>query len=176
MLWVCYDMIILFQALRLQEEEDEKFIQKLYGRTKDGKVVKRILDDEDENEDVEVPIYIKREIKHEPMEEDQKPSCSSVDVPDLKPSKSRQGIVVAHKRASQKELLSRIVAVKKQKVEGNEPELVTTKIQHTTGSPGDLPEYSTSEKIEKNDKPASLAPSLSALQGLADYCSDSSSD
>ncbi|VDK78300.1 unnamed protein product [Litomosoides sigmodontis] len=161
------------EALRLQEEEDEKFIRKLYVRTEDGKVVKRILDDE--NEDVKTPIYIKREIKHEPMEEDQKPSCSSIDVPDVKPGTAGQAVVVAHKR-SQKELLSRIVAVKKQKAEGNEPKVVTTKIEHTTGSHRDLSECSTSEKIEKNERPASLAPSLSALQGLADYCSDSSSD
>ncbi|KAL4003599.1 hypothetical protein ACH3XW_8265 [Acanthocheilonema viteae] len=163
------------EALRLQEEEDEKFIQKLYGRTEDGKVVKRILDDEDE--DMELPIYMKKEIKHEPVEEDQKPTCSSVDVTDLKPGMG-QGIGVTHKRTSQKELLSRIVAVKKQKVERNELIVVKTEIDDTIDNPGDLPEYSISKNFEKNDKslPVSLAPSLSALQGLADYCSDSSND
>ncbi|CAG9536596.1 unnamed protein product [Cercopithifilaria johnstoni] len=164
------------EALRLQEDDDEKFIQKLYGRTEDGKVIKRILDDE--NEDMELPIYMKQEIKHEPVEEDQKPSCSSVDVTDLKPGTSGHGIVVAHKRTSQKELLSNIVTVKKQKVERNESIVVKKEIEDT-GNLEDLPEYPTAKKIEKNDgksQPVSLAPPLSALQGLADYCSDSSND
>lgn len=161
--------------MRLQEEEDEKFIHKLYGRMEDGKVIKRILDDE--NEDMDLSIHVK-EIKHEPMEEYQKPSCSSIEVTNLKPGASGQGIM-ANKRTSQKELLSRIVAVKKQRMERNEPIVVKTEIQDITGSLEDLPEHSTSKQLEKNDRksqPASLAPSLSALQGLADYCSDSNSD
>lgn len=166
----------MFQALRLQEEEDEKFIQRLYGRTKDGKVVKRILDDE--NQDTQLSICVKQEVKYESVEEDQKPSCAFGDVTDLKPNISEQGIVMAHKRKSQKELLSGIVAVKKQKMGSNEPIVIKTEIHDTIDSSGDLPEYSALKKFEKNDKkspPASSVPS-SALQGLADYCSDSSSD
>ncbi|EFO26722.2 hypothetical protein LOAG_01754 [Loa loa] len=163
------------ETVRLQEEEDEKFIQKLYGRMEDGKVIKRILDDE--NEDMDLPMYVKQEIKHEPVE-DQKPSCSSADRTNLKPDTSGQDNVVAHKRTSQKELLSRIVTIKKQRMGRSEPMVVKTEIQDAIGSPEDLPEYSISKKCESGRKsqPISLAPSLSALQGLADYCSDSSSD
>uniref|UniRef100_A0A0R3RG61 Splicing factor YJU2 n=1 Tax=Elaeophora elaphi TaxID=1147741 RepID=A0A0R3RG61_9BILA len=164
------------EALRLQEEEDEKFIQKLYGRTEDGKVIKRILDDEDE--DVELPMHMKQEMKQEPIEEDQKPSCSSTDATDLKTVTSGQGIMAAHKRTSQKELLSRIVTVKKQKVGKNGQIFVKTEIQDTTDNLKDLPERTVLKKFEKNgtERPVPLTPSLSALQGLTDYCSDSSSD
>uniref|UniRef100_A0A1I8EAI7 Splicing factor YJU2 n=1 Tax=Wuchereria bancrofti TaxID=6293 RepID=A0A1I8EAI7_WUCBA len=167
--------VILFQALRLQEE-DEKFIQKLYGRTEDGKIIKRILDDENKNMDSPVPA--KLEIKHEPVDEDQKPSCSSADVMNLKPGTPRQVNVVTNKRTSQRELLSRIVAVKKQKMEKNKPVIIKTEIQDATGSTEDSPEHSTSKQFETNreSQPISLISTLSALQGLADYCSDSSSD
>ncbi|VDM09657.1 unnamed protein product [Wuchereria bancrofti] len=163
------------EALRLQEE-DEKFIQKLYGRTEDGKIIKRILDDENKNMDSPVPA--KLEIKHEPVDEDQKPSCSSADVMNLKPGTPRQVNVVTNKRTSQRELLSRIVAVKKQKMEKNKPVIIKTEIQDATGSTEDSPEHSTSKQFETNreSQPISLISTLSALQGLADYCSDSSSD
>ncbi|KAM3723354.1 Splicing factor [Dirofilaria immitis] len=123
------------EALRLQEEEDEKFIQKLYGRMKD-------------------------------------------DIANVKPSTAGQSIMMAHKRTSQKELLSRIVDIKKQRTGRNESVIVKTENQDTNNSFEDTPEYSKLKKIEKNRKlsPVSLAPQLSALQSLADYCSDSNSD
>ncbi|VDK63877.1 unnamed protein product [Onchocerca ochengi] len=164
------------EALRLQEEEDERFIQKLYGRMEDGKIIKRILDEE--NEEMDLLTHVKQEIKHEPLE-DQKAICSSTDVADLKPGTSGQNIMMANKRTSQKELLSRIVAVKKQRIGRNESIIVKTEIQDTIDSPEDLPEHSKSKNLEKNDRKSpsvSLAPSSSALQGLADYCSDSSGD
>lgn len=162
------------KALRLQEEEDEKFIQKLYGRMEDGKVIKRILDDE--NEDVDLPLHMKQEIKLEPVE-DQTPSCSHVYGENLK-KVSGHGTLMAHKRSSQKELLSKIVAVKKQGIEKNEPVTVKVEIQETVWVPESLLRHPISEESVKNDRklpPISPAPS-SALQNLADYCSDSSSD
>ncbi|OZC09489.1 hypothetical protein X798_03446 [Onchocerca flexuosa] len=167
---------ILPSALRLQEEEDEKFIQKLYGRMEDGKIVKRILDEE--NEEMDLLTHVKQEIKHEPLE-DQKASCSSADVANLKPGTSGQNIMMANKRTSQKELLSRIVAVKKQRMERNESIIIKTEIQDTIDSPEDLPGHSKPKKFEENDRKSqsvSLEPSSSALQRLADYCSDSSGD
>ncbi|VDN91674.1 unnamed protein product [Brugia pahangi] len=163
------------EALRLQEE-DEKFIQKLYGRTEDGKIIKRILDDENKNMDSSV--HAKLEIKHKPVDEDQKPSCSSADVMSLRPGPPRQGVMVAHKRTSQRELLSRIVAVKKQ-MKKNKPVIIKTEIQDATNSPENSQEHSTSKQFETHNResqPISLTSTLSALQGLADYCSDSSSD
>lgn len=141
----------------------------------DGKVIKRILDDE--NEDMDLPIRMKREIKLEPVE-DQKPSCSHVDVKNLKKGTSGQNTLMAHKQSSQKELLSKIVAVKKQGIKKNEPMVVKMEIQETAGIPGSLSRHFISKESTKSDRklpPVSSAPS-SALQNLADYCSDSSSD
>ncbi|MCP9259606.1 Coiled-coil domain-containing protein 94 [Dirofilaria immitis] len=135
------------EALRLQEEEDEKFIQKLYGRMKDGKVIKRISDGE--NEEMNLPAHMKQEIKLEPVKGDQKASCSFVDIANVKPSTAGQSIMMAHKRTSQKELLSRIVDIKKQRTGRNESVIVKTENQDTNNSFEDTPEYSKLKKLRK---------------------------
>uniref|UniRef100_A0A915PP15 Splicing factor YJU2 n=1 Tax=Setaria digitata TaxID=48799 RepID=A0A915PP15_9BILA len=163
------------KTLRQQEKEDEEFIRKLYGRTEDGRVIKRITDDE--NGEMNLSRTVKQEIKRE-FVDDQKPGCSFTSTVNSKPGTTEQDVAVVCKRTTQKELLSKIIVVKKQRTERKEQVGVKTETQDTVGTPEDLSQHSKqSRTTEKNDKkplPISAAPSV--LQSLANYCSDSNSD
>ncbi|KHJ91673.1 hypothetical protein OESDEN_08455 [Oesophagostomum dentatum] len=92
------------EQIKLQEEEDEALIRNIYGKTADGKIMKRLDDDEEE----QVPCsstMIKTEELHEMKPVDLKPTFAK-DVP---------------KRPNdQKTLLSKLVVVKKKKIEVKE--------------------------------------------------------
>lgn len=164
------------EALRKQAEKDEEFIQKLYGRTEDGKLIKRILDDEDS--EVDLAAQIKQEKKYEVLEnDDQKPTCFSTGGLNVKTSAT----CAVNKRISQKELLSKIVTVKKQKTEENKPLVIKTEIQDDADNIGSLTNTTSSVvKSDEKSSPTSSAVSTpvfsSALSGLASYGSDSNSD
>lgn len=184
------------EALRRQEEKDEEFVRKLYGRTEDGKIIKRIVDDE---EDTEMDLATK--IRQKLEEDEQKPGCSSAD---QKPSfsaanrkmkdanESIGAVGTSSKRTSQREFLAKIVAVKKPKSEPvvvkTEPMLVKTEPPDPIeDGPPDTPINADLAKIpgELNGKQlsastiatsATTAVASSALTNLADYGSDSSSN
>ncbi|VDK28385.1 unnamed protein product [Gongylonema pulchrum] len=183
----------LAEAYRRQEQEDEQFVRKLYGRTEDGKIIKRIIDDE---EDVKPDLGM--QVKQEFVEDDQKPGCSFVDLKaislDSKSDIKTSSAVTANKRMTQREILAKAVMVKKPKSE----QLVTVKtetVDPDDSTPVRLPNQSDPKKPDQQQSssaslsvatklppvispPAEAAPAStsSALQGLADYGSDSNSD
>ncbi|XGW17194.1 hypothetical protein V3C99_002087 [Haemonchus contortus] len=98
------------EQLKLQEEEDEALIRKVYGKTADGKIMKRIEDDVKEEEEEEEDLS--------------KPGTSGYtskfpDPPDVKPFDIKPNFAKdPPKRANdQKSLLSKVVIVKKKKLE-----------------------------------------------------------
>ncbi|KHN78202.1 Coiled-coil domain-containing protein 94 [Toxocara canis] len=176
--------------LRLQEEKDEEFIRSLYGRTTDGKVIKRILDDSDEEHPLTAttipPIHVKQE---KPEDDDgEKPCCSTsaTKEPFKEPSKpSTQSLT--NKRpieSSQKQILSKAVIVKKKKPAKEEDADNVIKREVIVRIKEEQPESSNADEsvdstVTSEDSKATLqGPSLpsNALLGLADYGSDSSSD
>ncbi|VDM49629.1 unnamed protein product [Toxocara canis] len=178
------------EELRLQEEKDEEFIRSLYGRTTDGKVIKRILDDSDEEHPLTAttipPIHVKQE---KPEDDDgEKPCCSTsaTKEPFKEPSKpSTQSLT--NKRpieSSQKQILSKAVIVKKKKPAKEEDADNVIKREVIVRIKEEQPESSNADEsvdstVTSEDSKATLqGPSLpsNALLGLADYGSDSSSD
>lgn len=140
----------LAEQVKLQEEEDEALIRNIYGKTADGKIMKRI-DDMKEEDDLALP-NTSRHALTEPLE---------TKAIDIKPTFTKD---VPKRSNDQKSLLSRVVIVKKQKVE------VKTE-------PVDEGEVNT-EPVEAPSIPVpshSSSKSSNALLGLCDY-SGSESD
>ncbi|KAK6051359.1 hypothetical protein COOONC_11137 [Cooperia oncophora] len=142
------------EQIKLQEEEDEALIRKVYGKTADGKIMKRLDDD----------------IKEEEEEEDlSKPGTSGLisklsDAADVKPFDIKPTFAKdAPKRASdQKSLLSKMVIVKKKKLEIKEEPADES---HEPPPPAPPPTPSTSDVKPTN-----------GLLGLCAYGSGSDSD
>uniref|UniRef100_A0A0N5APX0 Splicing factor YJU2 n=1 Tax=Syphacia muris TaxID=451379 RepID=A0A0N5APX0_9BILA len=157
-------------ALRKQEEEDEKFVRSLYGRTEDGQIIRRIKDEDEDDYNFPGPSGLKTEIKKE-SEEDQ---------PNKLSSKPAAGFG-QNKRStvnSQKELLSKIVVPKKKKLESPQPSKPPIKLKE---------EMDSDEK--NNDKKAEATPTaaqpiaansfekpVDALKSICDYGSDTGSE
>lgn len=155
--------------MRQQEREDNEFVRALYGRTEDGKAIKRIFS-EDEMERLGL---LKTNIKGDESEGmkreigiEQKPCCSPfakahVDLPRSNSTK----------RNSQRELLSKIVVPKKSRLA---PKIMTVKTEpiETVETSSTAPENCDS-KSEGNAKKEQVT--SSALLGLTGYGSDSSS-
>ncbi|VDN05839.1 unnamed protein product [Thelazia callipaeda] len=163
------------EALREQEEKDEQFIRKLYGRTEDGKIIKRILDDD---EDINVEVKVKSEIKCEPSES-QEPSCSSLNTENWTPNVSKQGSTyIASKRPSQKEILSRVIA-KKQHIQRAEQAVVKIEVAEVANSSVCMKVTTVEEEGKPKmivEKPHATVSISSALQDLNNYSSGSSSE
>lgn len=146
----------IVEQVRLQEQEDEEFIRKVYGKTADGKIIKRIEEDEKELEDLTKPgtSGLLAHIKPEPL--DVKPL-------DIKPSTF--GKEPPKRSNDQRSLLSKIVIVKKKKVEvKQEPEEPEDEPPPTPAQPPP----STSAATPPVPRPTN------GLLGLCDYGSGSS--
>uniref|UniRef100_A0A915AXL9 Splicing factor YJU2 n=1 Tax=Parascaris univalens TaxID=6257 RepID=A0A915AXL9_PARUN len=162
------------EELRKQEEKDEEFIRSLYGRTADGKVIKRIIEDD---EKYEVAITSLKPVKVEqPEDEDEKPSCST----SILKERSKEAIkpiqALSAKRSvesKQKQILSKAVIIKKKKVE-KEDEAVNDAVRE------DEDESKNTSEDKRGVLPQSdcqtVSSSSNALLGLADYGSDSNSE
>ncbi|KAL6728361.1 hypothetical protein Aduo_010140 [Ancylostoma duodenale] len=132
------------EQIKLQEQEDEEFIRNVYGKTSDGKIIKRLEDDDNE---------------------EQKPGTSGLiaakEPPDIKPVDIKPNFSkdVPKRANDQRSLLSKMVIVKKKKVEVKE-------------EPADDPPIpqSPSTSTASETKPSN------GLLGLCSYGSSSGSD
>ncbi|VDM83135.1 unnamed protein product [Strongylus vulgaris] len=89
------------EQIKLQEQEDEEFIRQVLGKTADGKIIKRLEDDDEEEGKPGTSGLVKTEEVH-----DVKPL-------DIKPSFAKD---VPKRPNDQKTLLSKLVVVKKKKL------------------------------------------------------------
>ncbi|KJH46944.1 hypothetical protein DICVIV_06966 [Dictyocaulus viviparus] len=127
------------EQVKLQEEEDEALIRNIYGKTSEGKIIKRI---DDEVYDDATPSSSRHLLMVDPLE------SKPVD------NKSTVVIDVPKRPKDQKSLLSKIVVVKKQKVE--------VKMEPVEDSPMQIP--------------SSSSKATNSLLGLCEYGSESGSD
>uniref|UniRef100_F1L9L9 Splicing factor YJU2 n=1 Tax=Ascaris suum TaxID=6253 RepID=F1L9L9_ASCSU len=162
------------EELRKQEEKDEEFIRSLYGRTADGKVIKRIIEDDEKYEVAITPI---RPVKVEqPEDEDEKPSCSTSILKEGSKEATKPTEALSTKRpveSKQKQILSKAVIVKKKKLE-KEDEAVKDAVKED----GEGSKNTSEDRKEILPQPDchTVPSSSNALLGLADYGSDSNSD
>ncbi|KAJ1374929.1 hypothetical protein KIN20_038136 [Parelaphostrongylus tenuis] len=140
------------EQVKLQEEEDEALIRNIYGKTADGKIMKRI-DDTKEEDDVMTP-GTSRHTLVEPLE--LKPA-------DIKPTFTKD---LPKRSNDQKSLLSKIVVVKKPKVEVKTEPVDESEVKAEQVEVRSLPVPSSSTS----------QPTNSALLGLCEYSSGSGSD
>ncbi|ETN71250.1 hypothetical protein RB195_008195 [Necator americanus] len=134
--------LTIAEQIKLQEEEDEALIRNIYGRTSDGKIMKRL----DEEEEEEKPGTSGLLTTKEP------PDIKPVDI---KPTFSKD---IPKRANDQKALLSKLVTVKKKKVEVKEEPV------------DDLPIPPPSTSTRSEMKPSS------GLLGLCGYGSGSGTD
>lgn len=161
----------LFQELRQQEQKDEEFVRSLYGRTNDGKIIKRIVEENDDERTVcksRMVLRYEQTVKIEPSQGEQKPSCSA-SISSLKGHFPEPSVLV--RKTSQRDMLSRMVAVKKPKVE-DASTIAVEKME--VGSSVHNPNEVTGSKGRKVE--VSLGQNTKISCRLVDYKSDSNSD
>ncbi|GMS89289.1 hypothetical protein PENTCL1PPCAC_11464 [Pristionchus entomophagus] len=144
--------LTMAQALKRQEEIDEYEVRSIFGKTEDGKYAKRIKDEDDNDEALDLKIWMNEELN------------------DMKNSIPKLQAEAAKKRGTdQKEMLSKLVVVKKPKVEvkaepkDEEEEVLTCS------------SYSSNQPITSSIPSTCQSPVVSSgLAGLAAYGSDAS--
>ncbi|CAJ0600308.1 unnamed protein product [Cylicocyclus nassatus] len=141
------------EQVKLQEQEDEEFIRQVYGKTADGKIIKR-LEDDDEDEGKPGTSGLVSASLHDIVKTE--------DLHDIKPFDVKPSFIkdVPKRPNDQKTLLSKLVVVKKKKVEDKQ-----IKQEPADDPPEPPPSSSTSTSASK--------PS-SGLLGLSAYGSGSS--
>ncbi|MFH4983447.1 hypothetical protein AB6A40_010156 [Gnathostoma spinigerum] len=160
------------EELKAQEAKDEEFVRSLYGRTTDGKVVKRLIED-DESVSLNKQPSIK--IKKEEVDPDADTPCTSSSLSDSSRSEFTKPFPSFGRasHSSQKELLSKIVKVKKKDISTSETQDVTNKSETSaicgSGEKGDVADSSTLPTSNPHEAP-------SALSVIAGYGSSSNSD
>ncbi|GMT19115.1 hypothetical protein PFISCL1PPCAC_10412 [Pristionchus fissidentatus] len=135
--------LTMAQTIKRQEEIDEEELRSLFGKTEEGKYEKRIKEEDDNEEFLDLDLELKEDIKKV--------------IPRMQDD-------AAKKRANdQKSLLSKLVVVKKAKVEVKE---------EPKDDDEDGPSCSNSNPPSLPSQSTSLV--SSGLAGLADYGSDAS--
>lgn len=164
------------EMLRIQEEKDEEFIKSLFGRTEDGKVIKRIVDDDEDEETSVLYKNIKKEPKIEPANTEESPCSSSSHLKEEVTGNSstlKSFQQVTNKRpveSHQKQLLSKIVVLKKKKNDEEEKSQTATVEPNSCSRP-----QAKIVNTEGSSRSANPAESK-ALSSLVDYGSASESD
>ncbi|KAF8358049.1 hypothetical protein PRIPAC_93044 [Pristionchus pacificus] len=135
--------LTMAQALKRQEEIDEDEVRSIFGKTEDGKYAKRIKDEDDNDEAIDLDEDMKNELKAIPK---------------------WQAEAAKKRGTDQRDLLSKLVVVKKPKVE--------VKMEPNE----DEEDESTSSSNQSSSvPPLSNIPIVSSgLAGLAAYGSDAS--
>lgn len=148
------------ERLKAQEEEDERFIRELYGKTEDGKTIRRIDDTE--------PDIIKAEA---PTSKASSVTSSLADLAPLAPKKEKR-----QNESNQKKLLKGLVIVKKPKLENQEIEIKKEEPEHWEDSTESSKFRPSDVRNEVLKQPKIEPVSSSSLSSLAVYGSGSDSD
>lgn len=162
------------EAIRKQEEKDEEFVRSLYGRTEDGMIIRRIKD-EDEDDDPGIflpgPSEVKKEEKEESDGSAENGLSSSNQLIKTKSSlgQSKRPSVISH----QKEFLSKFVVTKKKKIE--DPSQPVVKLEPKSEEKEDQEIHNVGGLLTTVTPKEEISPG-NALSSLCDYGSDSSSN
>uniref|UniRef100_A0A914CCL8 Splicing factor YJU2 n=1 Tax=Acrobeloides nanus TaxID=290746 RepID=A0A914CCL8_9BILA len=146
------------ERLKAQEEEDERFIRELYGKTEDGKTIRRINDTEPDIIKAEAPSTSKASSV----------TSSLADLAPLAPKKEKR-----QNESNQKKLLKGLVIVKKPKLENQEIEIKKEEPEHWEDSTESSKFRPSDVRNEVLKQPKIEPVSSSSLSSLAVYGSDS---